>query len=94
MSRRSSNRVERGGSWNNNARNCRVSNRNNNNNPGNYNNNLGLRLALYNSQPYVLAVVNRPISRREVHDKSSANLAKREILVAISVSNNSPFTYE
>ena len=40
-----SNRVLRGGSWNNNTRNCRVSNRNNNN-PDNRNNNNGLRLAL------------------------------------------------
>lgn len=40
-----SNRVNRGGSWNNNARNCRVSNRNNWN-ADNRNNNLGLRLAL------------------------------------------------
>ena len=36
--------VLRGGSWNNNARNCRVANRNNNN-PDNRNNNNGLRLA-------------------------------------------------
>jgi len=34
----------RGGSWNNNANNCRVANRNNNN-PDNRNNNNGLRLA-------------------------------------------------
>lgn len=40
-----SNRVKRGGSWNNNANNCRVANRNNNS-PSNSNNNLGLRLAL------------------------------------------------
>lgn len=40
-----SNRVNRGGSWNNNARNCRVSNRNRNN-PDNRNNNIGLRLVL------------------------------------------------
>lgn len=40
-----SNRVLRGGSWNNNARNCRASNRNNNN-PDNRNNNNGLRLSL------------------------------------------------
>lgn len=39
-----SNRVNRGGSWNNNANNCRVANRNNNS-PGNENNNLGFRLA-------------------------------------------------
>ena len=38
-----SNRVNRGGSWNNNARNCRALNRNNNS-PGNRNNNLGFRL--------------------------------------------------
>ena len=38
------NRVKRGGSWNNNASNCRVANRNNNS-PGNSNNNIGFRLA-------------------------------------------------
>ncbi|MBF0452797.1 MAG: SUMF1/EgtB/PvdO family nonheme iron enzyme [Candidatus Magnetomorum sp.] len=36
-------RVVRGGSWNNNARNCRSANRNRNE-PGNRNNNLGFRL--------------------------------------------------
>ncbi|MBN2374712.1 SUMF1/EgtB/PvdO family nonheme iron enzyme [bacterium] len=41
---RGSNRVKRGGSWNNNARNCRSANRNNNN-PDNRNNNIGFRLA-------------------------------------------------
>ncbi len=35
--------MNRGGSWNNNAENCRVANRNNNN-PDNRNNNLGFRL--------------------------------------------------
>ena len=40
-----SNRVNRGGSWNNNATNCRCANRNNNS-PSNTNNNLGFRLAL------------------------------------------------
>ncbi len=39
-----SNRVKRGGSWNNNAANCRSANRNNNN-PSNTNNNLGFRLS-------------------------------------------------
>ena len=39
-----SNRVNRGGSWNNNARNCRSANRNRNA-PGNRNNSLGFRLA-------------------------------------------------
>ncbi|MCB5284771.1 MAG: SUMF1/EgtB/PvdO family nonheme iron enzyme [Candidatus Cloacimonetes bacterium] len=38
-----SNRVKRGGSWNNNANNCTVSNRNNNNNATNTNNNIGFR---------------------------------------------------
>ena len=38
-----SNRVQRGGSWNNNAQNCRSANRNNNN-PSNRNNNNGFRL--------------------------------------------------
>ena len=37
------NRVNRGGSWNNNANNCSVANRNNNN-PDNRNNNLGFRV--------------------------------------------------
>jgi len=36
-------RVLRGGSWNNNAPNCRAANRNNNE-PSNRNNNLGFRL--------------------------------------------------
>ncbi|MBU4184729.1 MAG: hypothetical protein KKC23_00735 [Proteobacteria bacterium] len=36
--------MNRGGSWNNNARNCRSANRNNNT-PDNRNNNLGFRLA-------------------------------------------------
>ena len=39
-----SNRVYRGGSWNNNANNCRSANRNNNN-PNNRNNNIGFRAA-------------------------------------------------
>lgn len=39
-----SNRVKRGGSWNNNANNCRSANRDNNN-PNNRNNNIGFRAA-------------------------------------------------
>ena len=50
-----SNRVNRGGSWNNNARNCRSANRNNND-PGNRNNNLGLRVALVPAQERADAV--------------------------------------
>ncbi|PIE75206.1 MAG: hypothetical protein CSA18_01055 [Deltaproteobacteria bacterium] len=41
-----SNRVIRGGSWNNNARNCRSANRNNKS-PGNTNNNVGFRLVAF-----------------------------------------------
>ena len=47
-----SNRVNRGGSWNNNARNCRSANRNYNT-PGNRNNNLGFRVALLSAQEQV-----------------------------------------
>lgn len=39
------NRVNRGGSWNNNSNNCRSANRNNND-PGNTNNNIGFRVVL------------------------------------------------
>ncbi|WP_026232158.1 SUMF1/EgtB/PvdO family nonheme iron enzyme [Neolewinella persica] len=42
--KRASNRVQRGGSWNNNARNCRCANRNRNR-PDNRNRNNGFRLA-------------------------------------------------
>jgi hypothetical protein len=40
----------RGGSWNNNAQNCRSANRNNNE-PDNRNNNLGFRLASSRQRP-------------------------------------------
>jgi len=42
--RRGSNRVNRGGGWNNNFNNCRSANRNNNT-PTNTNNNIGFRLS-------------------------------------------------
>ncbi|MBF0229447.1 MAG: SUMF1/EgtB/PvdO family nonheme iron enzyme [Desulfamplus sp.] len=42
---RGSNRVKRGGSWNNSAENCRSANRNNNT-PDNRNDNNGFRLVL------------------------------------------------
>ncbi len=48
-----SNRVNRGGSWNNNGRNCRSANRNNNW-PGNRNNNLGFRAVLAPAQTLCL----------------------------------------
>ena len=43
MTKTGSNRVNRGGSWNNNPQNLRSANRNNNS-PDNRNNNLGFRL--------------------------------------------------
>ncbi|MFM7400664.1 MAG: SUMF1/EgtB/PvdO family nonheme iron enzyme [Bacteroidota bacterium] len=43
--RKGDNRVNRGGSWNNEPQNCRAANRNNNE-PSNRNNNLGFRLAV------------------------------------------------
>ena len=49
INRRSSNRVIRGGSWNNNADNCRVANRNNNT-PDNSNNDIGFRLSRSSKQ--------------------------------------------
>jgi hypothetical protein len=53
------NRVNRGGSWNNNASNCRVANRNNNN-ANNRNNNIGFRIAL-SSQKGQIAVYEQII---------------------------------
>ena len=50
-----SNRVNRGGSWNNNLNNVRSANRNNNS-PGNRNNNLGFRLS--SSPPRPMAAVH------------------------------------
>ena len=62
---KSSNRVNRGGSWNNTATNTRVAYRNNNS-ESNTNNNLGLRLALraYNRRSWIRSeeVVNRHLS--------------------------------
>lgn len=54
--------MNRGGSWNNNARNCRVAYRNNNY-PDNRNNNLGLRLA-YSSDRIVDAIYMNTFSTR------------------------------
>ena len=54
-----SNRVNRGGSWNNNARNCRSANRNNNS-PGNRNNNLGFRPVSVRRGPIAATVMAGP----------------------------------
>jgi hypothetical protein len=56
--------VIRGGSWNNNAINCRVANRNNDN-PTNRNNNIGFRSVLPPAQPGATTAprLTRPLSR-------------------------------
>lgn len=56
-----SNRVLRGGSWNNDAKNCRVACRNNNS-PDNRNNNIGFRLALAQNDVSDDLMVNRESS--------------------------------
>jgi hypothetical protein len=53
------NRVNRGGSWNNNASNCRSANRNRNT-PDNRNNNLGFRVAVAHP-PAMEIPVNDPV---------------------------------
>ena len=56
-----SNRVNRGGSWNNSSRNCRCANRNRNE-PGNRNNNLDFRLAAAQPVRWMPRRLNRPFS--------------------------------
>ena len=67
-----SNRVIRGGSWNNDARNARVSNRNNND-PDNRNNNLGFRLARSSKQraDFEQAFVFHPRKRGKNEESAS-----------------------
>ncbi|NLV46947.1 MAG: SUMF1/EgtB/PvdO family nonheme iron enzyme [Candidatus Hydrogenedentes bacterium] len=67
--RRGSNRVNRGGSWNNNFNNCRSAQRNNNT-PTNTNNNIGFRLSSSSRRqiagvyecPRRVPVMTRPVS--------------------------------
>ena len=63
-----SNRVNRGGSWNNNARNARVANRNNDT-PANRNNNLGFRLACSSKQQldFEQAPLSFPVTRAKTN---------------------------
>jgi len=75
------NRVNRGGSWNNNANNCRVANRNNNN-PDNSNNNIGFRL-VHSSKQDGFLFLNRSMSYPEWANN------KRRILVSRFISNTS-----
>ncbi len=63
-----SNRVKRGGSWNNNARNCRSANRNNNN-PNNRNNNIGFRAASTMPQGQAGSHPARPASRERGNEQ-------------------------
>lgn len=60
------NTVIRGGSWNNNAENCRVTNRNDNN-PHKRNNNIGFRLALSSQKGWmsIYEQISFPVSVKE-----------------------------
>jgi hypothetical protein len=78
-----SNRVNRGGSWNNTAANCRSANRNNNS-PDNRNNNLGFRLlstrlcqrgAVYESRSCATGHVQAGILCRDFPAKSQSRAA-------------------
>ena len=75
-----SNRVNRGGSWNNEAANCRSANRNRND-PSNRNNNLGFRLVL-NS----IGITNSPgwVETREVPNRTDHFPA----VIALAIAQN------
>ncbi|MDR1086572.1 MAG: SUMF1/EgtB/PvdO family nonheme iron enzyme [Deltaproteobacteria bacterium] len=62
---RGSNRVNRGGSWNNSARNSRSANRNNNT-PANRNDNCGFRLAFYSALGFIARRSTDEIPPREL----------------------------
>ena len=77
-----SNRVIRGGSWNNNAQNCRSANRNNNN-PSNNNNNNGFRLCCSAAPqdgklPAVPAVVPFPQGTKSPRPAAAGSAERRE----------------
>ena len=57
--------MNRGGSWNNDARNCRSANRNNNN-PDNRNNNIGFRAVLAPAQSRKARLTRPPSCPRNV----------------------------
>lgn len=61
ITEKSSNRVLRGGSWNNSAANCRVANRNNND-PSNRNDNNGFRVVLSQLKRRRMPLFNRLFS--------------------------------
>jgi len=70
------NRVIRGGSWNNNARNCRSANRNNNN-PDNENNNNGFRPV--NSWQGLETGVQGRRSSAQGHDQAICPVPRRQV---------------
>jgi len=70
--------VNRGGSWNNNAENCRTANRNNND-PGNRNNNLGFRLAAPAHRDGGCLTLNRTLSRPLTRANSEPHPQGREL---------------
>ncbi|MFZ4083774.1 MAG: formylglycine-generating enzyme family protein [Pirellula sp.] len=79
-------RVNRGGSWNNEAANCRSANRNRND-PSNRNNNLGFRLAL-NS----IGITNLPgwVVNREVPNRTDHFPAVLALAIAQNFDRNLP----
>ncbi|NUQ26826.1 MAG: SUMF1/EgtB/PvdO family nonheme iron enzyme [Saprospiraceae bacterium] len=86
--RKGDNRVQRGGSWINNAQNCRSSNRNNNA-PTNRNNNVGFRLVLV-SLPAHRRSGGQPLNRRCSRSpglpratKTRPRAARTAVLVAV-----------
>ena len=81
--RNGNNRVIRGGSWNNDANNCRVANRNNNNPNNDNNNNLGFRVCL-TAQPLIWCgcAKNKWLTR-------SMSFPTAEMLLAKSAKNRS-----
>lgn len=69
-----SNRVKRGGSWNNNANNCRSANRNNNN-PNNRNNNIGFRAASTVPQGQAGSHSEMPVFRKDGNEQARPRAA-------------------
>ncbi|MBT3380833.1 MAG: SUMF1/EgtB/PvdO family nonheme iron enzyme [Lentisphaerae bacterium] len=73
---RASNRVKRGGSWNNQPENCRVANRNRNR-PENTNSNLGFRVCLAHSSMMAETIVGHRVFLLPV--STGTNTAARRV---------------
>jgi len=82
------NRVLRGGSWNNNGRNCRAANRNRNE-PDERNNNLGFRLAPAQKQE-TPPLTRRSSSLRRPHGPWQKPKATRRVSRSCSSTAESP----